>query len=536
MKRSLKSILLISCFLIFTEKVFAMPLDKLQVYSVPASGDPVSGISEGVHLVPFGQQLDDAYRVEFSLNDLQLPNELYRQHVSIFHWNEGYDFENKYLGGFLEGDMIYSNVFETGIYFLQPVIPLDDLVLNADSSKFLGTTFRVSSEKIISNEDVLIWDDFPFWVQVKNGKIPNATFNDEKQAFRILSDNGKLDFQVLPEIPGVMHISVFTDFGIDAASGFLELDVLDSTDVVLPPKSLKIQGSTLSWDRSPDNDIAAYLLVYKLKGQADWNGVDIIELPSPISISPNGNAYSLRFGAYSEDVVYEIGLKALDVLGHESPVSNLLTYEVPVQNFDAIKEMIRREVELESILSNEVIFPDISTHWAREYILKLVQLGVVNGYEDGNFGPDDPVTRAQLVKIVLNAFGYAVDLVVPKSSFHDVKADDWFSPFLEVGRKENILSGYADGTFRPYDSINRAEGLKILINAAKITVDDATQVHYDDVDKKQWYMPYLTTATQKGIVSGSEVLKSGRTLKYFYPISPLTRGEVAKIVVKMLEE
>ena len=91
-----------------------------------------------------------------------------------------------------------------------------------------------------------------------------------------------------------------------------------------------------------------------------------------------------------------------------------------------------------------------------------------------------------------------------------------------------IIKGYSDNLFRPNAFVNRVEALKILLKASDLEIDAADTVYYKDTDKISWYAKYLAFATRNGIVRGY----SNNT---FRPANQITRAEVAKIVIKILE-
>lgn len=146
-------------------------------------------------------------------------------------------------------------------------------------------------------------------------------------------------------------------------------------------------------------------------------------------------------------------------------------------------------------------FTDIGSHWAKDYIAELYLDKIVSGKTASTFAPDDKITRAELTKIALNTFEYTTEEEVTSAPFSDVPLDSWFTKFVTKAKESGVLQGYSDGTFRPNQSINRAEALKILIEAAQI---DSTgfEASFADTDSNAWYATYLAYAKEKGIVEG----------------------------------
>jgi hypothetical protein len=98
-----------------------------------------------------------------------------------------------------------------------------------------------------------------------------------------------------------------------------------------------------------------------------------------------------------------------------------------------------------------------------EYIDYLKRHKILQGYADGNFYPDKEISRAEAVKVILIAkvlqYTSIKDVVNP---FTDVKTSDWFYNYVMVAYKLSVIQGYDDGTFGPGNSITRAEFAKIF--------------------------------------------------------------------------
>lgn len=98
----------------------------------------------------------------------------------------------------------------------------------------------------------------------------------------------------------------------------------------------------------------------------------------------------------------------------------------------------------------------------------LTALQAVQGYPDGTFHPDHILNRAEFLKIVLKSSPRSGELPSrPDRCFPDVGREDWFSPFICFGQKQGIVTGYPDGFFRPENPVNEAEALKMLVEIYK---------------------------------------------------------------------
>lgn len=102
---------------------------------------------------------------------------------------------------------------------------------------------------------------------------------------------------------------------------------------------------------------------------------------------------------------------------------------------------------------------DIEDCWAEEAIVSLIGEGIITGYPDGTFKPEDPVTRAEFSKMVAKAFAVRA---AGEPTFSDIQ-DNWAKAYIAALTEAGIVSGFPDGTFRPSKDISRAEMTQILI-------------------------------------------------------------------------
>ena len=157
------------------------------------------------------------------------------------------------------------------------------------------------------------------------------------------------------------------------------------------------------------------------------------------------------------------------------------------------------------------IFYDVpSSHWAFSYIGAMVQRGVLNGYLDGKFYPDNMVTRAEFAKIMMCAAKIPVWQPSEKY-FQDVETDAWYAPYVHSAYP--FLSGYVYGTDRRYympDEPALREDIAVaLVKLKGYSTDYAdtsilntmfTDVSSISLDAR----PYVAVAVERGLVSGYE--------------------------------
>lgn len=166
---------------------------------------------------------------------------------------------------------------------------------------------------------------------------------------------------------------------------------------------------------------------------------------------------------------------------------------------------------------------DVRNNWARKFVYRLVKRGVVDNVP--KYRPNDNVTRAEFLKMVMSAAGCAP--VDPVNVFKDVSSDDWFAPYVSFALKEHVISNQLE-YFRPNDSISRAEATKIIVGIFSLNLD-ASGTTFADVDPTNDLAKYIEASKALGFFDGE--MKDG--VATFRPNDSITRAEVAKVVASV---
>ena len=132
-----------------------------------------------------------------------------------------------------------------------------------------------------------------------------------------------------------------------------------------------------------------------------------------------------------------------------------------------------------------------------EAVMSLQASGIIDGYPDGTFRPKGVINRAELLKILVEGF-YHQEVEAENHCFPDV-ADEWFAPYVCAAKRLGWISGYPDGTFRPANSVNRAEGIKIVLSSLTTDMQNSEYIPYD-VPSESWFAPFVGKALEKGIL------------------------------------
>lgn len=144
---------------------------------------------------------------------------------------------------------------------------------------------------------------------------------------------------------------------------------------------------------------------------------------------------------------------------------------------------------------------------------------IVNGYSDGNFKPESEINRAEFTKILVGArFAEKVEnFEFVESCFPDFAADEWFAKFVCFAKKNEILSGYPDGKFKPANPVNLAETVTILVKSFGFSVETNAE--------GEWFEPFLEKAEQLKILPEDFATADEN----------ITRGQMSELVMRALK-
>jgi S-layer homology domain len=175
---------------------------------------------------------------------------------------------------------------------------------------------------------------------------------------------------------------------------------------------------------------------------------------------------------------------------------------------------------------------DVTGNWGEPFIKALVEKGIIAGYPDGTFRPDQPVTRAEFAALLNKAF----DLEPTRESraFKDVPQKFWAAPAIDKAYRAGFLAGYPNQTFGPNQNIIRIESLVAIANGSKLQADSSApkidELFTDAAQIPSFGRDALIAATQK-CVTVSVSYPDGKTLN---PTGVATRADVAAFIHQAL--
>ncbi|CAM5305883.1 N-acetylmuramoyl-L-alanine amidase OS=Lysinibacillus sphaericus OX=1421 GN=LS41612_02885 PE=4 SV=1 [Lysinibacillus sphaericus] len=221
----------------------------------------------------------------------------------------------------------------------------------------------------------------------------------------------------------------------------------------------------------------------------------------------DANQTAITLDSLVDNTTYTVAIKAIDAAGNESVQSPTATFTT----------------------GSKVQFLDIENHWAKEFIQKAAARGMMKGYADGTFRPEQNITRAQAAAMLVRSLGLTT---TSKAPFTDIASYDAETQSEIAAAYAHGLVKGSDGKFNPSQPITRAQ-LALMMNRAYEKQFNQTYVvknqtpftditSYNDETKNAITMLY-----ELGIVAGSE----GR----FSPEAPTKRSHAAKILVNFSE-
>jgi Leucine-rich repeat (LRR) protein len=173
-----------------------------------------------------------------------------------------------------------------------------------------------------------------------------------------------------------------------------------------------------------------------------------------------------------------------------------------------------------------IVFPDVTeTYRFYEEIKFLTAKGIINGFPDGNFHPNETVTRAQAAIMI----GRALDLdeTIRPTIFDDVKSASMASGYIASATEKGIITGFPDGTFRPNDPVTRGQ-MAIIISRAFELKEESSYV-FPDVSTQSSSYVHIKRIMAEGITTG---YPDGT----FRPSKKLIRGEFSAFMARAWED
>lgn len=252
--------------------------------------------------------------------------------------------------------------------------------------------------------------------------------------------------------------------------------------------SVSYQGETGS---IPENGVATCTVTNALTGGGDVPGPGPGPGPGPNPGGDDGGTPALN---RRDHYAYIIGYPDGDV----HPQGNITRAEVATIFFRLLRDPVRTQYWSQTNGYSDVP----GNKWYNNAISTLTNMGIICGYPDGTFRPDAPITRAELTKIAASFFADPRVAATYDGRFSDVHGAEWYISYLMTAIKEGLIEGYPDGSFRPDRPITRAETCTIVNRTLGRKPDkdhllpESVMINWpDNLDRNVWYYAQMQEAT-----------------------------------------
>ena len=185
-----------------------------------------------------------------------------------------------------------------------------------------------------------------------------------------------------------------------------------------------------------------------------------------------------------------------------------------------------------------VVFADIAGHWAKQDIQFMAENGYVKGVSENQFAPNANVTRAQFAALMGRVLGLDEDQSAT-TKFSDLSNHHWAYGAVQSAVQAGLVGGYQDGTFRPNQNITRQEMAAMISRAlaykgvkTTVTADEASTALQQFHDRNQ----VAAWAKEAVVIGVKNELIIGRSANEYAPLANATRAESVVILKRLLEK
>ena len=368
---------------------------------------------------------------------------------------------------------------------------------------------------------------FSYCTRLESVKIPNSVTSIDSFTFSMCDSLKNI------EIP-----SSVTSIGSSAFSFCTNLKSIE-----IPNSVKRIQKHVFSHCTSLESvKIPIGLISIESGAFSQCTSLDSIKIPNSVASIGNyafseNTILNVEWDSYARQYAQENNFKFSAIDGID--ISILSLNKIPNQTYtgktikpkltikDGIKvldEDIGRYCGTKNV-TFKIVPNDINLHWAENTIIDFIDKGYINGYSDGTFRPNNSITRAEFVKIVNNMFGYTSVGSVP---FNDVISGAWYYNDVAIAVKAGYINGKNATTFAPNDPITRQEVAKILttIMNNSDTNHDKLNTFKDGNNTADWAKSYVEGAIEAGYLNGD-------TEGNLNPTSNITRAEAVTMLSRV---
>lgn len=378
-------------------------------------------------------------------------------------------------------------------------------------------------------------------------KYPNSNDTNNDLTIEDISNNFQVEDLYTRDEDGNISLNVSQDSIINLQPSNINIEFNGDSEVVLDKETLSpIEINTdksisITIYENNSNIIIDTIIIEAEKIYIDENGFIIIE---------NGTIGSIKYEQAT--ITVENGVIVIDGIiieeqqtssnntstnGSSSGGSAKLPMSTTNTNNNSINSSTNTSTGTSSITtSTPSSFSDTSAHWGNTAIDFAYSIGLISGYTDGTFKPDNSITRAEISVIFTNLIKYLNKYQTTASStvFPDVDTSSYYTDAVKYLASQGIITGYEDGTFKPNNLITREEVVVLFNKLLQQGIIDNTKSSnvptYNDVNTVSWW-------AQEAFENVNQIgLFTGDNLGNFNPQNNITRAEVAQLIYKLLNK
>lgn len=188
-------------------------------------------------------------------------------------------------------------------------------------------------------------------------------------------------------------------------------------------------------------------------------------------------------------------------------------------------------VEVKKEESGDTEFSDCDGfEWALESINELKKAGILNGTSEGKFEPQRNINREETLAILIRAFKIKAE---GKDSFSDDNANEWYSPYLVIGKSSGLALGKNDGSFGIGESVTREDAVVLAYRAAKLSGLSFNFERTEAFKDNEIISDYAKESVW--LFKDAKIL-NGTGQGMFEPKQPCSRAEIAKIIYALIKQ
>jgi len=273
------------------------------------------------------------------------------------------------------------------------------------------------------------------------------------------------------------------------------------TSYVVPPRSANADLSGLSLSEGAALSPAFMPEINSYTSKVAYNIDHIRIVPTlanekaSVQVKVNGGEpETVKSGSSGSSLPLNVGTNQIDVI--------VTAEDGTIRSYHIV--LTRQEDSAVESQDPECPFTDIEGHWAKTAICEAYGLGIVEGVSATRFAADMTVTRAELAVMLLRTLQRTNREQTDVSVFNDQESiPPWAKAAIDTGVAAGILSGYPDGTFRPQQTIDRSEMAAMIAKAMKWEASGEQDPAFaDDASIPGWARAYVYAVHENGMMQG----------------------------------